>query len=57
MKNFLFSKNYIYLFFLVLFIFLFFGILKLENKISQKTIEITTSDIISIANNSASFIK
>ena len=57
MRNSLFSKNYIYLFFLFLFIFLFFGILKLENKIIQKTIEITTSDIIFIANNSASFIE
>jgi diguanylate cyclase (GGDEF)-like protein len=56
MRNIFSSRNSIYLFFLVVFISLLFGVIKLENKISQKTMEITTSDIISIANNSASFI-
>lgn len=37
--------------------FLLYGTIKLEDKISEKMIEISTSDVITIANNSASLIE
>ena len=37
--------------------FLLYGTIKLEDKISEKMIEISTSDVIAIANNSASLIE
>ncbi len=62
MRNILFIKNPFYLIFLILFISLTFSLLlfctfKLEEKISKKMLEISTSDVISIANNNASFIE
>lgn len=62
MKNRYFIKNPIYLIFatlvisLVLF-FLLYGIIKLEEKIEKKMIEMSTVDVLSITNNSASSIK
>jgi diguanylate cyclase (GGDEF)-like protein len=38
-------------------VFLLYGTIKLENKISEKMIEISTSDVIAIANNSALLIE
>lgn len=62
MKNRYFIKNPIYLIFatlvisLVLF-FLLYGIIKLEEKIEKKMIEMSTVDVLSITNNSVSSIK
>ncbi len=62
MRSILFIKNPFYLIFLIFFIsltftLLLFGTFKLEEKISKKMLEISTSDVISIANNNASFIE
>lgn len=46
---------YIFLFFT--FIILLYGTIKLEKKISDRMIEITTSDVISIVNNNALVIE
>jgi hypothetical protein len=61
MKKFLFIKNPVYLIFfalLVSFIFtlLLYSTIKLEDNITKKMMEISTSDVISIANNNVSFI-
>ena len=62
MRKFLLIKNSIYLIFLAFFISLVFslllyGTIKLEKDITQKMIEISTFDVISIANNNASSIE
>ena len=62
MRKVLFIRNPIYLIFLALFISFIFTLLlystiKLENNITKKMMEISTADVISIANNNASFIE
>lgn len=62
MRKILFIKNPIYLIFLVIFISLIFslllyGTIKLEKNITQKMIEISTSDVISITNNNVTYIE
>ncbi|PUE64111.1 EAL domain-containing protein [Arcobacter caeni] len=62
MRKILFTKNPIYLIFIVLFIsivfsLLLYGTIKLEKNITQKMIEVSTFDVISIANNNASSIE
>lgn len=62
MRKILFIKNPIYLIFLVLlvslvFSLLLYGTIKLEKNISQKMIEISTSDVISITNNNVTYIE
>jgi diguanylate cyclase (GGDEF)-like protein len=61
MKKILFIKNPIYLIFLAsfiscIFLLLLYGTVKLEKNITQKMIDISTFDVMSIANNNASFI-
>lgn len=61
MRKILFIKNPIYLIFLSLFISIIFTLLlystiKLEDNITKKMMEISTADVISVANNNASFI-
>jgi diguanylate cyclase (GGDEF)-like protein len=61
MKKFLFIKNPIYLIFLssfisCIFLLLLYGTMQLEKSITQKMIDISTFDVMSIANNNASFI-
>ena len=62
MRKILFIKNPIYLIFLVLLVSLIFslllyGTIKLEKNITQKMIEISTSDVISITNNNVTYIE
>ncbi len=62
MRKFLLIKNSIYLIFLAFFISLVFslllyGTIKLEKDITQKMIEISTFDVISITNNNAAYIE
>lgn len=62
MRKILFIKNPIYLIFLVIFVSLIFslllyGTIKLEKNITQKMIEISTSDVISITNNNVTYIE
>lgn len=62
MRKVLFIKNPIYLIFLALFVSFIFSLLlystiKLEKNITKKMMEISTADVISIANNNASFIE
>lgn len=62
MRKFLLIKNSIYLIFLAFFISLVFslllyGTIKLEKNITQKMIEISTFDVISITNNNAAYIE
>jgi diguanylate cyclase (GGDEF)-like protein len=61
MKKILFIKNPIYLIFLAsfvscIFLLLLYGTIKLEKNITHKMIDISTFDVMSIANNNASFI-
>ncbi|MDD2896560.1 MAG: EAL domain-containing protein [Aliarcobacter sp.] len=61
MRRVLFIKNPIYLIFLaifvsIIFILLLYSTIKLEGNITKKMMEISTADVISIANNNASFI-
>lgn len=61
MRRVLFIKNPIYLIFLAIFVSIIFTLLlystiKLEGNITKKMMEISTADVISIANNNASFI-
>jgi diguanylate cyclase (GGDEF)-like protein len=62
MRKILFIKNPIYLIFLAFFVSLVFslllyGTIKLEKSTTQKMMEISTFDVISIANNNASYIE
>ena len=62
MRKILFIKNPIYLIFLALFIsfvfsLLLYGTIKLEKNTTEKMIEISTFDVISISNNNASYIE
>ena len=62
MRKFLYIKNPIYLIFFAIFIssvfsLLLYGTIKLEKNITKKMIEISTFDVISIANNNASSIE
>ena len=62
MRKILFIKNPIYLIFLAFFVSLIFslllyGTIKLEKSTTQKMMEISTFDVISIANNNASYIE
>lgn len=61
MKKILFIKNPIYLIFLAsfvscIFLLLLYGTIKLEKNITHKMIDISTFDVMSIANNNALFI-
>ncbi|MDD2887553.1 MAG: EAL domain-containing protein [Aliarcobacter sp.] len=62
MRRVLFIRNPIYLIFLAIFVSIIFTLLlystiKLEGNITKKMMEISTADVISIANNNASYIE